>query len=66
MQQHNSLVVYQSIDQYKIKYSVCFKNTEVSVSVFNLNNTEAVSVSVSEKYWSISIQYQYFFGEKMT
>ena len=44
-----------------IQYPIWFLNTEVSVSVFNLKNTEAVSVSVYEKYWSISIQYQYFF-----
>ena len=32
-----------------IQYSVCFSNTEVSVSVFNLKNTGHVSVSVCQK-----------------
>ena len=42
-----------------IQYPVWFSNTEVSVSVSNLKNTEEVSVSVCQKNWSISIQYQY-------
>ena len=58
---HLSDSINQRPDQYKMKilvriqYPVWFSNTEVSV--FNLKNTE--SVSVCGVNWSISIQYQY-------
>ena len=42
-----------------IQYSVQISNTEVSISVFTIKNTESIISISTRKNWSISIQYQY-------